>query len=150
MKLLNYTLLVLISIAMSSCGDAKKNDTIATNNNAAEENAVTDPLVKSVTRGKAIYRELCVTCHLTNGKGVAGAFPPLNPSDWLTGKRAASIHAIKYGLKGPIEVNGKPYDNIMLPLGLDDQEIADVMNYTIQTWNSGEIVTLDEVKAVKK
>jgi hypothetical protein len=38
----------------------------------------------------------------------------------------------------------------MLPLGIDDQEVADVMNYTIQTWNSGELVTAQEVKAVMK
>jgi len=65
-------------------------------------------------------------------------------------KRTESIHALKYGLKGPIEVNGQPYDNIMLSLGLDDDEIADVMNYTIQEWNSGDIVTVEDVKAVKK
>jgi hypothetical protein len=35
-------------------------------------------------------------------------------------------------------------------LGLDDQEVADVMNYTIQTWNKGDIVTVEEVKAIKK
>lgn len=150
MKLLNLILPTLIIIALTSCGDTKKNETVATNNTASEQNVTTDPLIKSVIRGKAIYRELCVTCHLTNGKGVVGAFPPLNPSNWLTEKRAASIHAIKHGLKGQIEVNGKPYDNIMLPLGLDDQEIADVMNYTIQTWNKGAIITLEEVKAVNK
>jgi hypothetical protein len=57
---------------------------------------------------------------------------------------------VKYGLKGKIIVNGAEYNNVMLPLGLDDKEVADVMNYTIQTWNSGEIVTEEEVKAVKQ
>jgi len=53
-------------------------------------------------------------------------------------------------LRGAIEVNGLPFDNIMLPLGLDDDEVADVMNYTIQTWNKGEMITIEEVKSVKK
>lgn len=87
---------------------------------------------------------------MTSGKGVPGAFPPLNPSNWLTDKRTESIHAVKYGLKGPIEVNGQSYDNIMLPLGLENDEVVDVMNYTTQTWNSGDIVTLEEVEAVEK
>lgn len=135
-------------IVMSSCGNNSKAETTTDKSYAAA--TTVDPLSASVKRGKEIYNELCVTCHLANGKGVAGAFPPLNPSDWLTKKRTESIHAVKYGLKGPIEVNGKPYNNVMLPLGLDDTEVADVMNYTIQTWNTGKIVTVEEVKAVKK
>lgn len=144
---MKYLFILAVAIVFSSCGDDKKKE--STGNYAA--NAVQKtPLEQSVSRGKEIYGELCVTCHLPNGKGVAGAFPPLNPSDWLVNKRIESIHAIKYGLKGKILVNGAEYNNVMLPLGLDDQEVADVMNYTIQTWNSGEVVTEEEVKAVKK
>lgn len=149
MKLFKTGMIVL-SIAAASCTNTKKNNNPDLYANPVAENAAADPLSQSVKRGQAIYKELCISCHLANGKGVPGAFPPLNPSDWLTDKRAESIHAIKYGLKGPIEVNGKPYDNVMLSLGLDDQEIADVMNYSIQTWNKGSMVTLEEVKAVKK
>ncbi len=140
----------LAILTAASCGDAKKETNTAASASTVVENIAKDPLSQSVARGKAVYSELCVTCHLNNGKGVAGAFPPLNPSDWLTEKRAESIHALKYGLKGPIKVNGQAYDNVMLAQGLDDQEIADVMNYTIQTWNKGKMVTLEEVKAVKK
>lgn len=150
MKPLHITILIAFSLVIISCGNKEKNETIAINDTATEQKAPADPLSESVSRGKAIYKELCITCHLGTGKGVPGAFPPLNPSNWLTDKRTESIHAVKYGLKGSIQVNGKPYDNVMLPLGLDDQEVADVMNYTIQTWNKGKIVTVEEVKAVKK
>jgi mono/diheme cytochrome c family protein len=109
------------------------------------------PLQISVERGAEIYKGFCTQCHMPNGKGVAGVFPPLNPSDWLTQKRKQSIHAIKYGLKGPIVVNGDNYDNIMLPLGLSDQEVADVMNYTL-AWNLDdyEMVTVEEVAVVSE
>lgn len=145
---MKYLPILLISLLLASCGNEPKKDS----ETAAVPVKVVpkDPLSKSVARGKEIYSELCITCHLANGKGVAGAFPPLNPSDWLTKKRTESIHAVKYGLKGEIVVNGQPYNNIMLPLGLDDQEVADVMNYTIQTWNKGEIVTVEEVTAVQE
>ncbi|MGJ8684868.1 MAG: c-type cytochrome [Nonlabens sp.] len=142
---MKHLLIVLLAIALTSCGNSKK-ETATTPVKEIEQS----PLEASVARGKEIYSDNCVSCHMTSGKGVAGAFPPLNPSNWLTEKRTESIHALKYGLKGPIEVNGQEYNNIMLSLGLEDQEIADVMNYTIQTWNSGDMVTEEEVKVVEK
>jgi mono/diheme cytochrome c family protein len=140
---------LLISILLISCKSEEEKEPVRATGNRIEKK-VDDPLKSSVNRGREIYNELCVTCHLGNGKGVPGAFPPLNPSNWLTNKRTVSIHAVKYGLKGPIKVNGVEYNNIMLPLGLDDQEVADVLNYSIQTWNSGEIITLEDVQAVKE
>lgn len=141
-------LLIIVVFACISCGDSSKKETVKAMN--VEKPVPQDPLAQSVARGREVYQELCVSCHLTSGKGVAGAFPPLNPSDWLTDKRTESIHALKYGLKGEIKVNGVAYNSVMLALGLDDKEIADVMNYTIQTWNKGDIVTVEEVAAVTK
>ena len=145
---MKYLSLLCISLLFASCGNESKKDieTAAVPKEVVQK----DPLSESVARGKEIYSELCTTCHLPNGKGVPGAFPPLNPSDWLTKKRTESIHAVKYGLKGEIVVNGQPYNSIMLPLGLDDEEVADVMNYTIQTWNKGEMVTVKEVTGVQE
>ncbi|WP_405369076.1 MULTISPECIES: c-type cytochrome [unclassified Nonlabens] len=144
---MKYVYLLLLAIAITSCGNDKRKSTLGSNN---VETTPTTPLEKSVKRGEDIFGELCVTCHMPTGKGVPGAFPPLNPSDWLTNKRIASIHAVKYGLKGEITVNGAAYNSVMLPLGLDDKEVADVMNYAIQTWNTGDMVTEEEVKAVEK
>lgn len=145
---MKYIAIIILALALTSCGNETKKVTAASKSMATSEPQ--DPLTASVDRGREIYSELCITCHLPSGKGVPGAFPPLNPSDWLTDKRTESIHAVKYGLKGEIVVNGEPYNSVMLPLGLDDAEIADVMNYTIQTWNKGEIVTTEEVAAVSK
>jgi mono/diheme cytochrome c family protein len=149
MKAFFYTL-GFVAIACISCNDKndKKDTSYKTTTTAPAQKQT--PLELSVTRGKEIYSELCISCHLPSGKGVVGAFPPLNPSDWLTKKRTESIHAVKYGLKGKIVVNGMEYNNVMLSQGLDDEEVADVMNYTIQTWNKGEMVTVEEVKAVLK
>ena len=108
---------------------------------------------ESYKRGKEIYNDFCVTCHLANGKGIAGSFPPLDGSDWLTEeKRNQSIHAIKYGLKGPITVNGEEYNSVMVALGLTDQEVADVMNYINNSWSnkSKKPVTKEEVAAIKE
>lgn len=111
-----------------------------------------DQSSESYKRGKMVYDDFCITCHLPSGKGIPGNFPPLDGSDWLTKKRTESIHAIKYGLQGPITVNGENYNNVMVSMGLTDQEVADVMNYINNSWSNSikKPVTLDEVKAVKE
>ncbi|MBP2832372.1 cytochrome c [Aquimarina sp. U1-2] len=109
-------------------------------------------LAESMARGKEVYADFCMQCHLADGKGTPNVFPPLAGSDWLVNKRLESIHSIKYGLNGPIQVNGKSYNSAMMPLGLEDEEIADVMNYIMNSWGNTqkEMVTVEEVANVKK
>jgi len=109
-------------------------------------------LSESIARGKEIYTDFCMQCHLPDGKGTQKVFPPLAGSDWLVTKRKESIHSIKYGLNGPIEVNGEPYNNAMTSMGLEDEEIVDVMNYIMNSWGNTQekIVTLEEVSDIKK
>ena len=108
-----------------------------------------DKLMQSMKRGEEIYEDFCISCHMHEGEGVPGAFPPLAGADYLLQKRQESIHAVKYGQKGELTVNGVIYNNIMLPLYLSDEEVADVMNYILNSWgNKGEFVTVEEVKAI--
>ncbi|MCH2193223.1 MAG: cytochrome c [Kordia sp.] len=115
-------------------------------------NASKKDVEESLKRGKAIYTNVCVQCHLANGEGVPKAFPPLKGSDWLTDKVVESIRSVKYGLKGQITVNGVKYQGIMSPLGLSDKQVADVMNYTSTSWgNTTEnFYTPEEVAKVEK
>lgn len=114
-------------------------------------NPSNDELVKSISRGKEVYADFCMQCHLGNGKG-SETVPPLAFSDWLVNKRKESIHAVKYGQSGPIKVNGKSYNGRMSPMGLSDEEVADVMNYIMNSWGNkqSKMVSVSEVKAVKK
>ncbi|WP_316927976.1 PQQ-dependent sugar dehydrogenase [Kordia algicida] len=107
---------------------------------------------ESMKRGKAVYNNYCAQCHMVNGEGVKNAFPPLAKSDWLSDKVVASIHSIKYGLKGEITVNGKKYTGVMAPLGLNNKEIADVMNYISSSWGNKtpNFYTVKDVRNVKK
>ena len=50
------------------------------------------PLKESITRGNEIYNDFCVQCHLDNGEGVAGIFPPLSNSDYLLNNVTESIY----------------------------------------------------------
>lgn len=107
---------------------------------------------ESMERGKSVYTNICMQCHLPNGKGISGVFPPLANSDWLTEKVKESIRSIKYGLKGEIQVNDKKYNGVMLSMGLTDQETADVMNYISNSWGNktANFYTANAVRKVNK
>ncbi|WP_208420059.1 c-type cytochrome [Paraflavitalea devenefica] len=108
-------------------------------------------LEESKARGKAIYEELCITCHLADGKGMPGAIPPLVKSDYLLKTPAKAIYAIKYGLTDPIKVNGVEYTTPMPSPNISDEEVADVTTYILNNWgNKGKPITVKEVEKVKK
>jgi mono/diheme cytochrome c family protein len=109
-------------------------------------------LIASMERGGLIYTDFCMQCHMANGKGVPGTFPPLAGSNWLTEKRTESIRAVKYGQSGEILVNGEVYNGVMVPMGMSDEEIADVFNYIMNSWGNSQekMVTASEVKEINK
>jgi mono/diheme cytochrome c family protein len=110
------------------------------------------PLKQSILDGEEIYQDFCLQCHLDNGKGVENAFPPLAESDYLQNNIEASIRGIKYGLRGEITVNGNTYNGVMVNQGLDEEEVADVMNYIQNSWgNKAENqITVAQVLEVQK
>jgi len=93
-------------------------------------------LQQSLEDGEAIYQDFCVQCHMSEGQGVPNAFPPLAKSDFLKNNLEQSLKGVKYGMRGPIKVNGKNYDGVMAAQGLDDEEVADVMNYVLSNWGN--------------
>ncbi|MFI8379809.1 c-type cytochrome [Leeuwenhoekiella sp. NPDC079379] len=108
-------------------------------------------LTNSIKRGAILYEDFCMQCHMAQGEGIKGTFPPLAHADYLLKNRQASISAVKYGLKGKIIVNGTPYNSIMPGLGLYDDEVTDVMNYIFNSWgNEADIVTEEEVSKISK
>ena len=60
----------------------------------------------------------------------------LAKSDYLFNDVDRSIRGIKYGLSGPIVVNEESYDGVMAYQGLDNEEIADVMNFILNSWGN--------------
>ncbi|NNE15009.1 MAG: cytochrome c [Saprospiraceae bacterium] len=111
----------------------------------------TDPLKESIKRGEEVYADFCKVCHMPTGEGMKGVFPPLAKADYLLNNREESIKAVKNGQKGEIVVNGATYNGLMAPLGLDDEEVADVMNYILNSWgnSSDKMVTEEEVSKVE-
>ncbi|WP_053992372.1 cytochrome c [Mangrovimonas sp. TPBH4] len=105
----------------------------------------------SIKKGKVVYENFCMTCHMANGEGIPRAFPPLAKADYLMNNRTESIKAIKYGLSGTIVVNGNTFKGSMAPMGLSDKEVADVMNYITNSWGNqnDKMVTEKEVSEIR-
>ncbi|MGB1529205.1 MAG: c-type cytochrome [Flavobacteriaceae bacterium] len=105
----------------------------------------------SYMRGQMLYVDFCVRCHLPDGTGETGLIPPLANADFLQDIQA-TVQSIKYGLHGPITVNGVIYINTMAPMGLENDEIADVTNYILNSWgNSADVIVTDAyVRGIKE
>ena len=111
--------------------------------------ASTGPSV--VSPGQAIYEALCLNCHQAAGQGLTGVYPPLAKSDWVAGDVQTLIKITMHGLAGPTKVQGKDYGLVpMPPMGLDDQQLADVLTYVRNAFgNKAPAVKVEEVKAVR-
>ncbi len=110
-----------------------------------------DTLAKSMERGKSLYMANCSTCHMPNGEGISGVFPPVAKADYLMNDLDRSIREILYGVSGEMVVNGVTYNGVMSAYDFTDQETADVLNYIRNSWgNDGQIVTAAKVKSVRK
>lgn len=135
---------------MLACNNTEKKKSIKIGSvKVSETEKEQTPLQASMDRGGLVYTDFCMQCHLANGKGVPGNFPPLAGSNWLKDKRTESIHGVKYGQKGEIEVNGVTYNGVMVPMGLSDEEVADVMNYVMNSWGNTQDKMVTEAEVAK-
>jgi len=102
-------------------------------------------------RGKKVFLSVCFACHMANGEGLPGIFPPLAGSDFIKADKERAIRIPIKGLSGPIVVNGKPYNNVMPPqTQLSDSQVADVLTYVMNSWgNSGGPVSTDDVRRAR-
>ncbi|BDC99665.1 cytochrome c [Persicobacter psychrovividus] len=102
-----------------------------------------------VVNGQRLYMQYCTNCHQADGRGVGKLYPPLNGSDFLK-DQAATICAIRYGLKGEIMVNGQLYDQPMPAMNtLKPLDIAEIATFISITWGGGsQRVTVDQVNEI--
>ncbi len=136
-------------------GDAPAPDDAATPAPAATAIDSAPPTVASAggSDGAAIYTR-CVACHQANGAGLAGAFPPLANSEWVTGDPGIPIRVVLQGMIGEVTVAGQTYNSVMLPYGgtgeMSDAEVAAVLTYVRSSFgNSASAVSAEDVAAVR-
>lgn len=92
-------------------------------------------LKASVQRGKTIYETSCITCHMAEGTGLEGVYPPLVKSKNLADKNRL-IKVIVQGMRGPSKVNGVDYNGEMAGISLTNEQAADVANYVRNSWGN--------------
>jgi mono/diheme cytochrome c family protein len=94
-------------------------------------------MTKSIAKGKTVYANNCMNCHMEDGKGLEGAFPPVAKSDYLKRAPKDLISVILKGQTGELKVNGVVYNGMMPAQDyLSDEEIADVLNYINNSWGN--------------
>ncbi len=103
---------------------------------------------EKIKEGQRIYLANCVACHQAEGQGVPQAFPPLANSDFLNKDKMRAVGVVLNGLSGKITVNGQTFDSVMPALGLNDEDIANVLTFVLNTWNNsgGEVNAADVAK----
>ncbi len=108
-------------------------------------------LAKSIARGKEVYTANCQNCHMVDGKGLTGAFPPLAKSEYLAKPAGELIAYVLKGQTGEIKVNGTVYNAVMPALDyLTDEQIADIYNYVRNSWGNKSAVAITPVMVAKK
>ena len=102
-----------------------------------------------MARGKAIYEEKCIVCHMADGKGVTGAFPPLAQSDYLLKDKVRAVEQTLNGSHEEMVVNGVTYNMPMTPQVDTKEDAVAVINYVLNNFgNDGGYVTMEDVKDV--
>lgn len=103
------------------------------------------------TPGVADFMAACAACHQDTGAGLAGVFPPLAGSEYVTGDTNEVINIVLNGRTGPITVRGTRYDGVMPPMRqLSDEQIAGILSYIRSSWgNNADSVSTADVAAVR-
>lgn len=106
---------------------------------------------QSIARGKIVYANTCLACHMAGGTGVPHLNPPLIKTTYVLGDKAKLIKIVLNGFNEDVEINGQTYSNEMTPhKDLKDQQIADVLTYVRKSFgNNASPVTAAEVKKVR-
>ncbi|MCU0649595.1 MAG: cytochrome c [Gemmatimonadaceae bacterium] len=88
--------------------------------------------------GAQLFTTKCAACHQSAGQGVAGVFPPLAASEWVTGSERVLVQILLHGIQGEITVKGVRYNGLMPPWkSLTDEEIAAIATHIRSQWGNG-------------
>jgi nitrite reductase (NO-forming) len=103
-----------------------------------------------IKAGEIVFNQTCFACHQANGQGLPGVFPPLAKSDYLMADARRAIGIVISGKQGEVEVNNVKYNQVMTPQNLNDEQIANVLTFVMNSWgNEHDPITPDVVAEVR-
>ncbi len=102
-----------------------------------------------VISGGELYQTHCSNCHGKEGDGLRNLYPPIRQIDFLKDVSLVAC-SIKNGLSGPMEINGKMYNQKMpANKNLYNLDIAQVITFMNAKWGKTQkLVDTDEVAKV--
>ena len=103
-----------------------------------------------VYHGASYFKQLCITCHGPEGKGIPSMIaPPLAGSARVNGDKKILVNILLHGLKGPID--GKKYpDQMLSQQAQPDEYIASVLSYVRNSFgNKSRVISQDDVKEIR-
>jgi mono/diheme cytochrome c family protein len=107
--------------------------------------------ITPLARGKIVYTNVCLACHMADGGGVPNMNPPLANTTYVLGNKAALVKIVLHGFNEDVEINGKTFSNTMSAHDdLSDRQIADVLTYIRHSFgNKASAVKIAEVSKVR-
>jgi mono/diheme cytochrome c family protein len=101
------------------------------------------PRAQLLLHGADVFQNNCTGCHGMDGRGYAGATPPLANSDFLMANRLRPVSIVLQGLDASIIVNGVEYGSTMPAWEevLTDYDIAAVLTYLRADLNDSTVVS---------
>ncbi|SHL66445.1 cytochrome c [Rhodanobacter sp. OK091] len=101
-----------------------------------------------VQQGEKIYTQHCADCHGKDGRGVAGAYPPLDGNSSVT--EPTGLNATRMVLLGgfaPVTAaNPRPYSMPPFAQQLSDSDVSAVVSYMRRSWtNNASVVRPEDV-----
>ena len=84
---------------------------------------------------------------MEDGTGLAELYPPLNGADFLMDDKTRLPYIMRYGIEGPLMVNGLEFDIPMSGIPeLSAVEISNITNYVLTAWtNDLGIMSFEDV-----
>ena len=103
--------------------------------------------------GQELYERHCAVCHGDDGQSTSARYPPLVDTRWVVGDKRRPILVTLHGLRGPIEVRDRTYNEIMPGFGtrLSNAEIAELLTYIRTSWgNDATEIDADDVADIRR
>jgi mono/diheme cytochrome c family protein len=122
----------------------------ANGDNATAALGANDP---RMVRGRHVYVDQCAACHMEDGAGIPGVFPPVKGNSGVQSHDPASIARLVLEGAPSVKTPVKPEGFAMPAFGwkLDDQQVADLLTYIRSSWgNSAPAVEASKISDERK
>jgi mono/diheme cytochrome c family protein len=111
------------------------------------------PDADRVARGHGLYIDDCAGCHMENGEGIAGVFPPLKGNNVVQSKDPETVvHVILSGAK--TAVTRQDPTGLAMPAfdwKLSNEQVADLVTYLRSAWgNHGDPLDAGKVADTRR